>query len=499
MEYLNIPREVSSHDIRANGFSFSPGMYRRIEIPNSNTKVVRDLLNQSQPFDRGTEPGSLFYMSRSPYAFIRTKALQEHSTLLYPKGGSIVPLNPRGIKDWSQFDLQDGDLLMAKDSNVGECVLVDGDGWENHAWSNGVVRLHPTGDRFYFFAFVKHPLFKAQLLSMLPRGATILHAKDLWLDCQIPFPSQPDAARVVQYVSALMQAIVNKERAIRERHENIMATLESELFNETTEPFVYHEPTNHEIRKTGRLDAALYCERFKRVLHAVNFYKYGASNPTAEGFRVVPGPSLEIKILRVRVDSDEPRPNFYRLILPTNISDYGTLVKEQFLGTPKKLPLLEAGDIVFGESGCHRSLVLMEPGALCTTNAHGIYARRTDGIYYKSIFLRCFYDWLDKRGIIDLLSVGGNGGHFSPEYFSYLSIPKFPDDVQAQIARLYHNPDAAQPAQTLTLDNFVQWHQTWNQSLGIWELDREMKVLQSTLRAVQDEIIRGHTVNVPLA
>ena len=82
-------------------------------------------------------------------------------------------------------------------------------------------------------------------------------------------------------------------------------------------------------------------------------------------------------------------------------------------------------------------------------------------------------------------------------YFHHVLFPKFPDEKMAQIAQLYHNPNAAPPADALTLETFAQWHNTWNQSLGIWELDREMKALQATLHAVQDQIIRGKTVQVP--
>jgi hypothetical protein len=47
------------------------------------------------------------------------------------------------------------------------------------------------------------------------------------------------------------------------------------------------------------------------------------------------------------------------------------------------------------------------------------------------------------------------------------------------------------------LEDFVAWHREWNESLGIRELDLEMKVLQQTLAAAQEEIIEGQTVNIP--
>jgi hypothetical protein len=98
--------------------------------------------------------------------------------------------------------------------------------------------------------------------------------------------------------------------------------------------------------------------------------------------------------------------------------------------------------------------------------------------------------------LIDLMAVGGSGGHFSPEYFNHLRIPKFPDDKQANIAYLYHNP-VSTPGDPITLENFVEWHHRWNTNLGVWELDREMKNLQRILANVQEGIMEGKTVPIP--
>ena len=95
------------------------------------------------------------------------------------------------------------------------------------------------------------------------------------------------------------------------------------------------------------------------------------------------------------------------------------------------------------------------------------------------------------------MAVGGSGGHFSPDYFDFVLIPKFPEHIRERIVRLYHNP-ASPPAHKAKLENFVAWHRVWNESLGIWDLDREMKTLQRTLAAVQEKIIEGQTVKIPL-
>lgn len=206
---------------------------------------------------------------------------------------------------------------------------------------------------------------------------------------------------------------------------------------------------------------------------------------------------MEIKLLLTRIDSDTRKPGFYKLLIPANISEYGTMETVSWLGTARKLPLLRTGDILFGEAGFQkgRSIVLIEESERTTTNAHGLYARREDGNVSKSIFFRCIFNWYRTQRLIDLMAVGGSGGHFSPEYFEFVLIPIFPENVEANIVRLYHNA-APSPQQQCTLANFVAWHREWNKELGIWELDREMKKLQTTLTQVQEQIIEGRTVEL---
>lgn len=497
MSYLRIPKQIATDEIQIKDASLSSGMYRRVIIPTSTTKRIEELLNSQRPFDKGSEPGSLWYMKQSKCYFIRTKALQDYSCLLCPKGDAIVPVNPQIFED---PDLCAGDILMSKDSNVGECAIVDGDQWKNHMFSGGIVRLHPICDRYYLLAFLKHPLFKTQLLAMSARGATIIHAKTLWLNCLIPFPNQENNEHVIRYVSALMQAGIEKEKAIRDRAEAIHQAIQLELeTNREKKDFRFEQPHTNELAQFGRFDAAIYDQEYKSKIWLIENYTYGYVTPQADGFTVTPGPSLEIKILGTRIDSDVCKPGFYTLILPTNISEYGTMNVIPYLGTARKLPLLEQGDVVFGEAGFHkgRSIVLLEGVDNCTTNAHGLYARRIDGNVQKSIFFRCVFNWYRTMGLIDLMAVGGSGGHFSPEYFDYLRIPKFLEAKQAEITRLYHNPTLP-PTDTPTLDTFVDWHRRWNVNLGIWELDREMKILKSTLLDIQEKIINGQMVHIPL-
>lgn len=497
IDYVRVPDQITLAEMRSKRASWSSGLYRRVIIPNPNVQPVKALLDPKRPYDRGIEPGSISYLTKSSHYLIRTKALQDHSNLVYPKGDAITPINPKAFRD---PHLKGGDILLSKDSNIGECAMVDAETLSQHMFSGGVLRLRPVGDHFYLFAFLKHPLFKQQLETMVPRGATIRHAKSLWLDCLIPFPVQPGAEHVCRYVSQLMQAIVEKEQQIRRRSAAIHNEIHLELTgNQKPVPFTYQFPTSRELSEMGRMDACIYDREYRSKIWLIENYKNGYVSPEADGFVVTPGPSLEIKIIRTRIDSEVPLPGFYTLIVPMNISVYGTMNQIVYMGTAKKLPLLQKGDVVFGEAGFQkgRSIVLLDGIDHCTTNAHGLYARRSDGNVARSVYFRCIFNWYRTMRLIDLMAVGGSGGHFSPEYFNLVKIPLFPLEVQEAIVKLYHNLTPA-PATLPTLASFVEWHREWNERLGIWELDVQMKRLQAELAEVQGLIIAGEPVIVPM-
>jgi hypothetical protein len=303
----------------------------------------------------------------------------------------------------------------------------------------------------------------------------------------------------VQYVSALSEAIVAKEVAIRERNDQISMVIDTELARgQKPTPFVYMNPSLDDIRGLGRLDAAIYSRDYKERVWPVLNYSKGYETPSAAGFSVTPGPSLEIKLLGTRIDSDVQKSGFYELLIPANISEWGTMSRISWLGTKKKLALLRKGDVLIGEAGFQkgRSIVLIEVSDFATTNAHGLYVRREDADIVESIFFRCIFNWYRLQGLIDLMAVGGSGGHFSPEYFDAVQIPKFPRALREKIASFYHSPAGEFPKH-LDAKHLVSAHAIRNESLGIWELDADLRELRAILSDVQQRIIRGEFVALP--
>jgi len=498
MTYLRVPEQISLNDIKDKHFSLTPGMYQKVVIPTSKFQLVRELLDHDIPYEKGVEPGSMWYMKKSNTYFIRTKALQEDSCLLYPKGDSIIPINPKVFIDPR---LEDGNILISKDSNVGECAMADGDTWHNHMFSGGIVRINPVINRYYLFSFLKNPLFKSQIKSKISRGSTITHAKDSWLDCVIPFPNQADDDRVIKYVSVLMEAIIDKEKEIRKKNTDIDQIIENELL-ENQKPgnrFIYSLPNITEIKNLTRLDVGMYSDDFKKKQFSITNYKHGSENYEGFGFKTFRGQNLQISCIGKSVYSDEPKKGYYRLVAPTDISEYRTIRQYRYLGNRKRLSLLNKGDIVFGAEGFGkgRVIIIADETRETITNIHGVVFQPKDGDPIKGIFLGCFLGFLRSQGLVDAIGAGGSGGSLAIGYLHHIQFPIFPRGKQKEIANLYSHKSSS-PKDLISLNTFAKWHRQWNESLGIWELDNSMKELQRVLAEVQENIVQGNSVTVPL-
>lgn len=159
---------------------------------------------------------------------------------------------------------------------------------------------------------------------------------------------------------------------------------------------------------------------------------------------------------------------------------------------------MKKGDVIFGAEGFGkgRCVILVDEQQRTISNIHGVIFHPRDGSMTRGIFLGCFLGYLRKVGIVDAIGAGGSGGSLAIGYLNQVPFPRFEDDVQERIARLYHNV-ARPPVRGLSLANFVSWHREWNGGLGISELDRELKALQRNLTEVQEQIIEGNPVKIP--
>jgi len=493
--YVKTPTSISFSHIVEKDFTLSSSLFKDLVIPNENNIFVRDFLCRPlQRKDLGIEVGSINYIERSTHYFLRTKALQPHSFLPEISNETALPIMPNSFV---RMNLKKGDLIISKDSNIGEIIILDKD-YPNYMLSGALYKLPIIEKKYYLLAFLKHKIFREQLDSMVPKGATIRHAKTLFLDCKIPMPNH-NSEDTIKFVEFITQAIINKENLIKIRHANILNIVKNELFeNQKSSKFRYDFPRIEDLNFHNRLDATFHSIKHKRLMFPTINYKNGFAPLTEQGLQLKPGPSLEIKLLEIRIDSEVYIDGFYRLITPKQILNYGVTDNEQYIGTPKQIPSIQYGDILFGESGTGRTMVYLDAHTNTINNAHAHILRPKKGecSLEKAITIRCIMQYYKEIGIIDCLTVGGNGGHLSPSYFDRVYIPNFPEDKQNEIALLYHNPSCNYQADSFLLENFLEQDNAFNETAGIYELDKTAKQLKEILNKVIDDIANDRAANI---
>lgn len=482
--YIETPSFTTLADIVQNNYSLSATQYKSLQIKNKNIHPLSSFLDRElTQTDLGSEVGGECYIEHSPFRFIKTKALQEESYLLDITDESAPYVTPQNFKD---MNLKAGDILISKDCNVGEAVILDKD-YPNTMLCSGIYRLPITKNKYYVLAFIKSALFKQQIDFLVPKGSTIRHGKTKFLDCMIPLPNQ-NAEETIQYIELLVQAIINKEIEIKRKFQKAMQLIQEELEkHQAKNTFSYTFPTYNELMNTGRLDSGLYSRDFKEKEFLINNYLYGTASIQELDFEFVRGNNLAESVIGKSIYSDVPHDGFYVLVLPTNISRYGTISKKEYLGSKKRLLTLQKGSIIFGAEGTFRSTIFMsEEKAI--TNFHGLTIHNKNNDIQKSIFVKLMLDYFREKNICRSCATGGNGGSLSKEYWKYLRFPNFPDEKEKEIVKMYANPDITFVASSCDMSTFSKYNANFDSMAGIYDLDIAIQYLKAKLNEATENI-----------
>ncbi|MFZ2026399.1 MAG: restriction endonuclease subunit S [Microgenomates group bacterium] len=483
------------NDIVNSKYNLDPHQLSILALPNKKTLSLDSLLDRRlKKSDNGVEIGSNKYLFTSSHYFIRAKSLQSHSFLPTLSTESYVPINPNAFVN---YHLQKGDILISKDSNIGEVIILDKD-YSNFMLSGALYKLPITNNKYYILGFLKSDMFKNQLDLKVSKGVTIRHAGKKFLECGIPFPNQKDEDQIVNYIGSLVEVLVNKEIEIKNKYEQVLHIIDSELKSnqKLSKNYAYSQPKLSDIKSSGRINAAFYSNEFKQREYLIKNYKYGYRNVYELGFDVSRGQNLQVSAIGKSVYLKTKRPNFYTLLLPRNFSIYGTILKEEYLGNSRKLKTLKEGDIIFGAEGFEkgRSAVILSDQNRTITNIHGITLNHKSGDSTLSMFVKCFLDYLRKNGLIDYYAVGGNGGSLAMKYWEHMPFPNFPLPIQEEIAKLFYSNNSYRT--DLTIDNFVSADSTWNKLAGIYDIDRSMKLLKNKLDNEIEKITNNERVEI---
>lgn len=493
MQYMQVPPAVNYKDLRAKQ-SLSPSSYKTFLIANKTTKRIRDLI--SEKAQKGQEVGSSSYISKSNFYFLRNKALQ--ASCFVPALHDVecmVPILPNSFKD---LKLKKGDILLSKDANVGETAYLHED-LPYCMISGGLVRLRfPEQIGHYVFAFMKSDFFKEQVYLMTARGATIRHAKSLWLDAVIPLLNGPNKDEVIEFVGHMTKAVIRKEVEIERKYNKIIALIDKELKgNQGPGTFTYNMPSLKELQQTRRINASIYSMDFKHNIFHIENYKHGSKTLQDLGFKPKRGPNLAVSVIGRSIYSEEPKSNFYELIEPMDITDFMTVRRFRWLGNKTEIPCLRKSDILFGAEGnIGKVYVFCDDVNNTITNYHGMSINTDDTkTLWENIFIGCFLSYLKEERVFEKIAVGGQGGSVGKEKLLRLKIPDFPPANKEEIAKYYYNP-MSYDEEKLNASFFEEEDTRVTRDAGISQLDKQLKAIRRILNGIIERVIWDKEVEI---
>ncbi len=492
-QYIDVPLYTTFNDIRAKDFSLSATQYKSLCIKNKNVVSVRELLSRDlKRSDLGSEVGSDAYVESSNYFFIKTKALQSETYLLDINKESVQNITPLSFKN---SNLKKGDLLISKDSNVGEIVILDKD-YPNTMLCSGIYKLPIIDKKYYLLAFIKSNIFRQQIDFLVPRGSTIRHGKTKFLECLIPLPNE-NSTDTINYVETLMKAILNKEIEIKKKYKQCAQKIKEELEeNQKEKSFEFSMPTYKEILLTDRMDSNRYCEEYKKFRFLLTNYKYGFSSLLDYGYKIRRGQNLQISAIGKSIYTDIAYPNFYKLILSQDISYAGTITGLKFLGNKNKLSLLKKGDMVFSSRGhLGRSVVILDDDEQITNIDSMVFYGNKN--IQKSVFVHAMLDFYRSHNFLKKIGINGSAAESLTKYqIPDIPFPDFPNDKEKEITEFYFKPFLNYEPNTKSIADFEAYDQNFNMNAGIYNLDSSMKYLTKKLEHALNSIAQDKLVEI---
>ncbi len=438
MHELIVPTEVGILDIMKIG-SLSPNNYKRLEIKNTKQSKISEYLDMDNPFQKGIEPGSGAYVSKSTQVFIRNSCID--SIRFSHEKEKCIFLNPKYYDDSM---VENEDVLFCTDANIGDCCLYIDDN-EKAMFSSGMIKLNfkDPYKKFYVMGLMRDDYFREQLKAATPKGSTIKHSKDLFLHCLIP-----DCP--FDWLYSLMENLV-KNIAYTEHICNLKLRLtEKKIADEIIKKeYDYINPSIQLLMSKARLDSGVYSSQVFQWKSNVENYSSGYSNLEKFGFKLKRGPNLAKRDLGRSIQTKRFRKGYSLLIYPSDISPSGYINEVSYLGARNPIWYLGKSDILFSTEGTiGKTFIVCDDTVRFTTNFHGtiISPISPEIPLNRSIFIGLYLNYLRSNEVLAKMSVGANGGSFAVGYWDNIIIPNVSDTFMSELAEIYNNDISLNPA-----------------------------------------------------
>ncbi|MDD5639555.1 MAG: restriction endonuclease subunit S [Candidatus Pacebacteria bacterium] len=487
MKYINVPQSIAVNELVSNHYSYAPSKYSAF-YPKDKSKF--DVLSKLVEVKNEKE----VIKAELKYRYVEIGDIDtDTGQISYKESLGVYVPNKRPLK------IARGDILVSTVRTYRKGVAYVNFLADNIVSTSAFLVLNQfkrglTAE--YLLALLRSDFFVEQILSFQNRGMYPRLDNDTIDSVYIPIPTKEQ----LEYLTLLQRSLFNKQGEIEKKHKTILDKIEKELLNNQRENiFVYEQPNLKEIGLTTRIDGGYYCEIFKHKQFLLLNYTHSAKSIDGQegwGYELKRGQNLQESAIGKIIESDTEKMGFYKVIRPTNFSEFGTVASYSYLGNAKNLSTLEPGDIVFSAEGTVGKCVLFVAShEKAITNIHGIILNKKDHNIEEISYISCFLRFLREWNFFEYISVGGQGGSLAMQYWKDIKIPNFPLNKQKEIARLYCNQIGVEKFQSINNNTFLEIDSVWNQEAGIIQIDEMAKKIQTEIDWVINQIILGAETN----
>jgi hypothetical protein len=418
------------------------------------------------------------------YRFIKTGNLFEHRLLVdYTQTEYCKPVG--------NDILEDGDILIAKDGNgtgLGEVSIYFKDyNFEKDYICGEIlkIRVNPEYDKWYLIGMLKSNYFKEYLDVVTPGGSTLRHSKLLSLDFKVPFPKNKKVE--MEYISLLVQNLVNKEIQLNKKRNRINSIISNELHENCNWDNIakYKQPTIKKIKADGRIDTGIYSEEYVKLEQMIKNHKNGYYH--LEKSSVSPGRTPKDYIY-----TDEKRKNTYLWITPKNINSlelsYETFVYTQDSTKVKGHDIILSGIRYLG----YGFFVEKDTTVYCNQNTLVVSQSKDRN---EQIFLLAFFTSSIGKELQFAWRVDGLVPIIYKDDFMKIPIPDFRQEKRNEIVDLYYKDEYFQ-GENIPIANYLTEAKKRNKNLGIYQLNIEILSLKKRIQDVVDSFIRNEEIQI---
>lgn len=466
--------------------NLSSSQLEAFNFKNKNIFKLSQLLYRNlQTSDNGIEVGSINYIKKSEKIFMKAKALQAYNYLPVINAETSEFIKPNCFVN---MELLAGDIILSKDSNIGETCILDKD-YSNVMLSNALYKLPIKKNKLYIFSFMKSSYFKKQLDILSPRGATIRHAGKRFLDCYIPFPNSTE---VINFIECLTKSIIDIEKNIYIKNDKILNYFDNNLKdNCIIKKNCITALHFSEVKNIGRLDVGIFSESYKKINYYIENYRYGYRNLEELGYKISRGQNLQISNIGKSIyTKNKINEDYYQLILSNSITDYMSFRTEEYLGSKKKLKEIEYGDIIFTCRGnLGRCFINCSESKKMITNIDNVHISNKSSSIEEKITIGCYLHYLKHNNYLKNISIQGSGADsFTKYHFDMIKVPNFPVDFQKDIYDIY--------CSKIRTDFDINNISSSLSELGLFQLEKAKEIIKKYIDFIFSKIVNDEFINI---